>query len=314
MELWLRHVKTTALMVLFTFLCFYVPVNRSASIFTSISTKIPSNQTASWKSEFDENANICGHFPACLRITGAIVGESIDKLAEASEIFFPLEDHPSIYDSQNHNLTRAAKKHLLSSLTSILFRYVMLLPLILVVRALEQSLLNQLLLLGTLSAPLIGWGRTSLNHVFDVSFNHYDYPDLAFLALAFAGLTRLSKPVSIQKQTKVYLLGQLCFENLGMVPSLLLIAPSLARRSRTSTKAKMRFAISRLFHFGAFCLIFTATVGTLFALKHDVHSLPQLQKSAALSLSICAAFIISFIIGFFNSGLHDEMDRQLICL
>ena len=200
------------------------------------------------------NYGRCGVLPACLRAADAWLGVTIEgALIEASRLLDLLPDRhrPELF-------SLPVKESYLIIFSVLLTRTLTLLPIVVACIAYRSPVLRATLIVAAFMS-IFGWARS--NPLFsETTIAGHDFAAIGFVFLLFAlmaaGATR-----SFVAAAAVLVLGQLIFENLGVVTGVAVAIHGFMINRQATLRSRTRAALGRL---GGFAAVSVATLAGLY--------------------------------------------------
>ena len=206
-------------------------------------------------SQYADRAGLCSNLPACLRVGDAWLGLALEwALVQASRLLDLLPDR-----YQTEALSVPVKEGYLVIVSVILTRILVLTPILVAACSAYRGFVPRTLLLIAVFMSIMGWARS--NPLFsEQHFAAYDFPTIGFLFALFVLINR-GATRSFAMAAGVLVVGQLIFENLGIVTGVAVAVYGLATDDRRDPRARLRRALGRL---GGLAAVSLATLGVLY--------------------------------------------------
>ncbi len=222
-------------------------------------------------SDASQKAELCGYLPACLRVGSAWLSSGLQTLMiELSRLVdLPADRHrPEL-------LSIAGKESFLFIMGEVVSRLIVLTPIFLGISLLYRSFALRALLMISVFMTLSGWARS--NPLFtEQFFVYYDFAAVGFVFLLFF-LVATEKTKGFFGAAATLILGQLIFENLGIVTGVAVAVYSFAASDRSlGLGARSAMATKRLL---AMAAVSIAALGALYIAMQTANDWEQVEGS-----------------------------------
>ncbi|MFQ5913958.1 MAG: hypothetical protein ACE5JS_12310 [Nitrospinota bacterium] len=232
-------------------------------------------------SEFTEVAGLCGDLPMCFRVTSAWIGYALQQFSFAlgGALNLKATTLPWL------GVSLEAKRAFLSLAVAVLYRMIVLLPILLVAFLSFRKFVTRLLFLliaflaisgwtpfessfVKLAMDLYGWGGTRfaaeelVTFLFGSYVIYYDYYAIGFLFLLYLYLTRVEFK-RFRHVACLLLIGQTGFEHLGLITGVAVVLYSILTDSDRPMLTRLKSGARSLAGYGA---ISVAAMVALFGL------------------------------------------------
>jgi hypothetical protein len=206
-------------------------------------------------SEYALRAGLCPHLPSCFRVGDAWLGVALEwTLVQGSRLLDLLPDR---YNTVA--LSVPAKESYLVIVSVIVTRILTLTPILVAACSAYRGFVPRLLVLVAVFMTIMGWARS--NPLFsEQNFAAYDFPTIGFLFALFVLISR-GATRSFAMAAGILIVGQLIFENLGIVTGVAVAVYGLATDEGREARSSVRRALGRLGGLGA---VSVATLGALY--------------------------------------------------
>ena len=223
-------------------------------------------------SDGSQKAELCGYLPACLRVGSAWLSVGIQNLLiELSRLIdLPADRHnPEL-------LSIAGKESFLFVMGEVISRLVVLTPIFLGASMLYRSFALRALLIISVFMTLSGWARS--NPLFtEQFFVYYDFAAVGFVFLLFF-LIATEKTKGFFGAAATLVLGQLIFENLGIVAGIAIAIYSFAGSDHSlGLSARTAMAMKRLLAMAAVSIV---ALGVLYLAMQIANDWEQIEGSS----------------------------------
>jgi len=225
-------------------------------------------------SDGSQKAELCGYLPACLRVGSAWVSVGIQHLLiELSRLMdLPADRH------QPALLSVASKESFLFIMGEVLSRLIVLTPIFLGIFLLYRSFVLRALLMISVFMTISGWARS--NPLFtEHFFVFYDFAAVGFVFLLFY-LIATEKTKSFFGAAVALVLGQLIFENLGIVAGIAITIYSFTESDHSlGLGERSALAMRRLLAMAALSIV---TLGILYLAIQIANDWEKIEGSSFL--------------------------------
>ena len=243
--------KNMALFLLFLCLTVVFISARDANLSSSLTD--PKTNLA----EFADVASICPHFPNCLRVGSAFLGQAIQSASLGLFGLFASVD-PMSFGATGW---MASSDRLAGLLGSVLYRLVVLLPILAVAMLFFERGWRRVVFLVLTWLPLAGWGSWLYVPWYDFIRQYVDWPvtwwdfraplafyDYAAIGFVFFLIIYMGSRARIRlwEIAALAAIGQFIFEYLGLVTAVSLFVFTLLMDERGGVRRRLGLATGRL--------------------------------------------------------------------